>query len=531
MINISSFKEIENFAFLSLINGSLCSIIKIRKLLADVLYKNGKCYDNRNLMYQSIKMFILAGEWDTVKKIISFEWDFLFEILSTTANDLWMLSNYSNLQSKMTKICLIQTLGLYFNEANFEEAFSFLSTIIPKATSSEIPYLLEAIFMNKLRFKNEEVVLLITSTLKNKGTIQNPASEKYLRSILLNLETQDVSRKNLLSFKNQLKKESEFLNENPQIIARLIRLNSDIFSSLKNDVLMDSTDKELFDINIGDNKSRNEAILSLIKDIEVKFEATKISYIYGSEFKTIKQLLNRESNQKLLIPTLTHDFIPLAIRIFTEKMVLNGMIEDCIECLMDVVIILKEHDVPINNELIDTIKTFKIKEDNDVFSYSTNKSLFYRMTALKAILNLDIKDEILLNYLSYSQDNFHERLALAKCIYQYSVNCIKTGCDFDDLFFMITIQMSNSSEYEIRRETVLIFGNIQTPYYFNIINQKFIELSVDPNPYVRDAILYLIRTKKIQDTDLSKKILEDFQRDSHIVIKKMADEIFVEQNQ
>lgn len=524
-------KDIENYVFISLIYGSYTHLYKARDLLTKILYKYGKIYNDSDLKYSAVKLMILSADVQTLKNLMLKEWDDLYYYLTTNAEELWSISNYINNKSKLNiKLILIRYLGMYFNDNLFAEVRKYLIEISNVIIWNDAEHYLNSILSNISRIIPEEVAEMLINIL-NRNQLNLGSS---ISNILLRLNTNEVSI-GLLEKLNKLIESNlkSILERNgtPQFVAHLVHENPKIFSNLE--LLlpdnMEQLEKIIYNINVGKCENWSDIILHSIKEAEIQVKLnTESNVVIGfgiNPFKIIQEVINKNLiDDDKIIEVLQEKFVQLAINVLVSN-VQRSTKEDCINCLIDVIIIFNHNNIPIDLILLDTIRSFEFNNESsfDPFENTTNITLKYRLIMLKTISGFDVKNEILNSYLSFANKQDMERFVLAQCINQYLQFYIKNNKEIEEIFLLVTIELCNDTYFLVRKEAIFCLITLLGTKYFEVAKQKLIELSTDTSPNVKGEILNLI--DKIEDKDLCNEILEFSINDANYGIRRKVEDL------
>jgi hypothetical protein len=524
--------NIENYIFMSLLYGSFTHLFAARSKLSIIFYKYGKIYNDHDLIFKSVKLIILTGNTKLLNNIILKEWDGLYYLLSSNADDLWDVTDNVNKEKQLgTKLLLIGMLGLYLNEPHFMEVNDYLFDMSRKIKWNECSELLKAVLGNISRIPDLVVTRILINILERKQVQFGSDISRVLLSLDLHSvpdEIQSILEKNIeINLDTILQN-----NGTPQFIAHLINENPNIFSNLESCMPedMDSVEMSLFEINVGRSENWSDVLLNSINDARCQLKAnseTNVVYGFGTmPYKTIQMIIENCVDDKL-IKVLKEDFIQLAIDVFKSTVPMD-MKEDCMECLIKVIIIFNEKNIPVEKDLLDTIESLHIENQRhpDILSSSSTITSMYRWIMLKAVSGFDIKKDILANYLSFAQKDDHERYILSQCINQYMYFCMKNEKIIEELFLLIIIEMCSDSYYLVRKEASNCLVYLLSTQYSDIAKQKLIVLTTDSSPNVRGNILSILE-KKIESSEIRKEILECYRQDANFGIRKRAEKMII----
>ncbi len=527
----NALEKAENYIFMSLIYGSFTHLYFARSNLSKIIYKYSKIYNNTSLMFSAIKLIILSGNTKLLNNIVLKEWDRLYYFLSANADDLWLITDNVNKRDKLhMKLLIIQLLGVYINDKNFSCVNDYLFEISQIVTWNESSEYLKSIYSNMSRIPPFSIIGMLINILGRRQIHMGSEISK----VLLSLDIQNIPLEILSTLEKNLEENLQMVlerNGTPQCVAHLVNQCPGIFSKLESYLPenMNPIEKSLYDINVGRSQNWSKVILNSINDafnqLKTNTESNVVHGFATNPYKTIQMVIDNCTDDGV-INILKENFLPLAAEVLNSK-AHRELKEDCMDCLIDVIIILNQKSVEIDKDLLNTIKSLQIeKEKNiDFFTDSTSVTTMYRWIMLKTVSGLDVKSDILSNYLSFSQQQDNERYVLARCINQYILFCIKNMKQIEELFLLMIIEMCDDTYFLVRKEASFSLVSLLSTQYSDIARQKLIGLTTDSSPNVRGGILSIIADNKDIDIEFRKEILECYLQDANYGIRKRAEKI------
>lgn len=73
--------------------GSYTHMYLARLTLVRILFKYAKLYSDRELMFGSVKMFLLAGKRKELRNVMIQNWDAIYLDISAKSDELWLLTD------------------------------------------------------------------------------------------------------------------------------------------------------------------------------------------------------------------------------------------------------------------------------------------------------------------------------------------------------------------------------------------------------------------------------------------------------
>lgn len=185
-------KDVALHVFISVLYGSIASVMYSRKLLAKILLGYSDVFENPTLAYEGLRIALLSGEGSFFSKEFDSRFDFISNIISSEADELWRLSGKVPLDvMPSTRCVLIEKCGSYFTEEVFEEIVGYLTE--DKHTFFRCwEKWVKAINFIKLRLKPNDLTKLLTEILSENLFV----SAKTVGSIIMGYPIKEADKQN-----------------------------------------------------------------------------------------------------------------------------------------------------------------------------------------------------------------------------------------------------------------------------------------------------------------------------------------------
>lgn len=523
--NIGSIiNDVENYFFTALLYGSYTHMLISRDLLFRVLYQYDELTSNKHLLFESIKLLVLSGNEKSFKKILDYKWDDAYLSVTTSADELWQLSNrIPGSSSDSMKRAVLTKIGMYMTDECFAEAEAYLKSRASSVWWGISEDFFDCIFQNINRLSATSVVEMLTEIISK----QHFHLGGKLSNILLHLDTKDVPRYIQEEFCKVLEENLTFIVSNgghPQFIAALVIQNKDVFEALASvpDNGLTGTQKLFYDINTGCG-DWSRIFIDQIDTARQQFDVNKKpgSYTGFAErpYATIKSIV-REHYTSEIKGIINEKLLPLCIDVLGSKAPADVK-EDCIDCLCDVLVYSKPDDINLSVELVNAIANIDISETYS-FMGSSKSVLSCRMLMLRIITGAADKDEMLEWCFDFVKKDRSTKVALAECIEQYLCRYADDPEKIDAMIFSIVLQCFEDDYWPVRRMACNCLVKMLVTKYKDRIECKLYEGAIDPSHYVRNHLLHMCCNGEIEDVSISERIIDIMKKDANYAIREFA---------
>lgn len=520
---------VESYLFTSLLYGSYTHFLYTRKVFAIVLYRMGKLYSIPELVFSSVKMYLFSEQYNDYIRISNREWNSICRLFILNADELWHQAN--NLQEYYKdKICigLLYRIGLYLNETSFDEAETYLLSI-----SSNLPWnisndYIDCLNNNCCRMKSNNVVKIITTIIQKSNYI----TADCLSRLILHIDLNHVSNSLLFELCEALKSELPNIiskNGNPQIIAHLVNSNPDVFTVLETlpENGLTGDQKLFYDLNTN-KEDWEKAILVEIQNARKQYEYNNQTGVYvefaSNPYELISMYINGKTNHRIT-GILIEQFFPLCIDVLNSECSLETK-DQCVECLSVVLGYFKKNRIEIPKDLIDCINNVNFENSSGyTMTFRSYEGLWCRLIALKILVGVLEKKELIRWCFSYIQKDPKERRALVQSLKTYLQYSINPREDIDTLIISIVFQCCEDTDVYIRATSCECLWYILDCEYAEQAEEKIMEMIFDPAPAIRSRILLICKENNSEHKSLINRITLKLINDANYMIRKQAQEL------
>ena len=508
----------QDYYFTAVLYGSITHILKSREILINILYKYSMLYNSDEYVFTIFKLLVLNGY---VKDIMHYNTILSnkFKIdLAKLSKELWNISNNTCVNKKVTKISIIKTYAMYFDDYTIHEIIDYIFDIVPENYLYLSDYLKCISSMIK-RIPQEKVINLIIKLL-DKKLIEG----KEMSNILLRLNIKDIEESILISLKESLMKNVDEIVErggSPQFIVNLLYQNKDIFDDVVNKVYakMTEEDKHYFAINMN-NDNKNSSYVDLLND-DIKYINSIIKQGKNGVFNSQLYDSVNSINDIVLVDNLVIDKAKLQSIYYLLTYLIKikndvGLAEIVIDCFISIATKCKQMN--FDCDFINIDKDINLMHLNDMmWSLGTINSVDIKVFCLRCLLGQVLKNDIndiYYNYLSYTD---YERGVLSNSLFKIIPYIHMHLNEYINLMYI----MSSDDYFYVRYNALECL-----PYFQKIIEQvrvkKLIDKFInDENRNVRITLLNMCKTNKFNG-ELKKHIVEELSKDIDYEIRSNA---------
>lgn len=524
---VSVIGNIENYFFSAMLYGSYSHMALTRKALINALYKYAEMTEDNTLFLDAVKLLILNGDANEFQRIIQHKWDNIYPSITSNANDLWRLTDSVHvIHNDSIKQTVLSLIGMYFSDAIFDEAVTYLESFASNIYWGNSEKYFECIQQNISRINPEKVIVMIIEIIREKrfhlgGKLSN---------ILIQLDLAGVNAVLQSDLCAALTEQLSYIvqnNGNPQIIAALEKQSPEIFgvlATVPNNGLI-GIQKMFYDINMNEG-DWNKVIIDAIETAKLQFEKNNNSSsfsVFGNQpYTTIRQIVRNYYSAEIGI-ILTNQFFPLCIHIINSQIAIPAK-EDCVACLVDVILFYKSIGLSIPVNLFESISQIDASK-GQTFRFGgcgTRETFACRVLMLKIIVGVVDKEELLEWCFGYNTKKVKERIALAECLEQFLHYQTNPQEQVDATILSIVLQCFDDEQYSIRQRACCCLIYMLNTKYHGLVERKLYEATVDPSHYVRNYILNLCKNGQISDEAIKQQLIEILANDANYAIRKYA---------
>ena len=523
--NISSIiNDVENYLFTAMLYGSYTHMLIARDLLVKVLYQYDELTGNKTLLFACIKLLILYGNSKSFKKILEHKWDDIYLSVTSSADELWYLTDHVSFSSKNSiKLAVLTKLGMYMSDACFTEAQEYLKSVESSVSYGDRDEFFECIRQNIYRFNPTVITAMVTDIIRN----QRFVLARKLSDILMYLDLTDVPEALHKDLCEALEDKVSTIVSNgghSQFIASLVKQNKAVFevlASISGNGLH-GTEKIFYDLNMGVG-SWNKVVLDQIETAKNQFEANKTPGVYHGfaerPYATIKNAVRGNYNAEMA-KIMNESLIPLCVDVLNSQAPAEVK-DDCIDCLCDVLVYSDSGDIAVTQELKEAINKIDISETR-TFMGNSQSVLACRVLMLRIIAEVADKEEMLEWCFDFSKKDSNTKVALAECVDQYLRFYANDPSKIDAMILSIVFQCFEDPYWPVRRAACNSLSKMLVTRYNERVERKLYEGAIDPSHYVRKHLLRMCKDGEIKDASIRENIINTMKSDANFEIRTFA---------
>lgn len=514
-----------NNYFAAILYGSYTHIILSRETLADLLYKYSKIVDAPELLLRAIDLYILSGNTKKLNQILENKWEDCYAGVTSHADRIWSVTD-STIDSQKTRIkcAVFGKLGMYFSDALFDKALSFVKGLLPALYWGNSEDYLKCILENVMRIDAADIIDILLDILSNKKFSMG----RTISEILLRINIREVPEEKLQSFHDVLLDSMHGvfeLNGNPQYIAALEKQRPEIFHDLANkpDNGLVGGEKLYYELNMGGTNydPLYEELISMARDQFVENSSGKgFSFFAVQPYASISNLIMK-GNQ--MCKEAEEHFFDLCKEVFNSSAPIPVK-DDCCDCLCDVLISRHTRKEPVPELLIGLVPMLDNQKDSGFYYHGSNTENTYlcRTLLLKILLGKANEDEIVRWSIMLGKVDINERIIIAKCAKKYLQFLSIDEIEPNSVILAVTLQCIEDDYHSVRQYGCDCLCYLLKTRYHDLAESKLFEMALDSSHWVRNRLISLCKKRKINDSTVSSRLLEILKRDANYGIRTFA---------
>ena len=514
-----------NNYFAAILYGSYTHIILSRETLADLLYKYSKIVDAPELLLRAIDLYILSGNTKKLKQILENKWEDCYAGVTSHADRIWSVTD-STIDSQKTRIkcAVFGKLGMYFSDALFDKALSFVKGLLPALYWGNSEDYLKCILENVMRIDAADIIDILLDILSNKKFSMG----RTISEILLRINIREVPEEKLRSFHDVLLDSMHGifeLNGNPQYIAALEKQRPEIFHDLANkpDNGLVGGEKLYYELNLGGTNydPLYEELISMARDQFVENSSGKgFSFFAVQPYASISSLI---MNGNQMSKEAEEHFFDLCKDVFNSNAPIPVK-DDCCDCLCDVLISRHTRKEPVPELLIGLVPMLDNQKDSGFYYHRSNTENTYlcRTLLLKILLGKANEDEIVRWSIMLGKVDINERIIIAKCAKKYLQFLSIDEIEPNSVILAVTLQCIEDDYHSVRQYGCDCLCYLLKTRYHDLAESKLFEMALDSSHWVRNRLISLCKKRKINDSTVSFRLLEILKRDANYGIRTFA---------
>lgn len=522
--------DVMNYYFSAVIYGSDTHMVLARNLLIKVLYKYGNLTNDMKSLFWCIRLNILNGNVKDLDRLIDFKWNELYPMLAVKSDELYRLAYDSKLSNRSSIILkIVEKVGMYCSDEIFISVEKYYLEYAELLERHKTEIYLKSLKTIMRRF-NQDYLIDIMKIIIEKN---NYVTAYRISDILSNIDYDLVSNDRIFILRDLLLDRWTDLvknNADPQLIAVLNLKNKEVFECLEDlpENGLVGIQKSIYEINVGKNHNWLDILVYEIESAKKQFDSNNnlsahVGYA-SNPYNMISQIIRKPSVDEEVINVIVEKFIPLTEEIISSNVDIETK-NNCISCLCDVLIALKNWKISIPNNVRIAINNMDINKGTEFLSSQNRKVLSIRVLMCKIVVGEAGIDDLLSWCYEYENMNRNERVALINCIERYLAE-ESSILEEDRILLSITFRCAGDKEDSIRQVASKCLAYYSKSQNREQINDMLIKLSCDPSHNVRHVLFLLCRDNKIEP-QTRKMILENLNNDLNYIIRTESLEINV----
>lgn len=524
---LGSLQDIENYLYTSFMIGSSTHLLLARKKMFEILIEYGEIYKDRNLIYQALKLIIIAGEVKNFSKTLAKYWHEVNDILAANVNELWDLTDAEHSINKNNMKCsIIKSLGQYMHNSLFRKAMTFLLQYAQELEHhAKVTYLLDAINYNLQRFNNEFVLDMLLDILKSDKIMDYSKVSKLLSEVNLT-KCDELDIKEL---SNVLKEKlNNILNNNgsPYFIINLLKQQSsnfnDLYDLIRNEVPEDQLD--FIDIRLEDSKKEEKILMDSIIKLEKRFNPySSIHISYANDPLAVIIVIIKNYKTENLITLLNEQFIPLVIKVLSSDTSLEEK-DSYLGALVTLLVEYKKENKNIPEKLKSLFADQEIVlEGSTIFSNASVISAKYYINTINSLLGIDAENNIFSTCVDYKEKSSTDRDAFSYSIQKYIEFNLISNNKIPLFIDLVVLEMLRDDYFSVRKNALkclmLLYNN--SPSY--LLKAELVRMTMDSSPNVKGYFLSLLGDNLLRQ-DVANELLTLFSKDASFNIRESSQE-------
>ncbi|TWW13748.1 hypothetical protein LABALGNA3A7_06710 [Dellaglioa algida] len=510
---LNSLKCIENYLYVSFLVGSATHLVVARKKMIDILIEYGEIYKDENLIYQSLKLIILAGEAKLFSKITKRYWSKINDVLAVNIKELWELTDVKYcINREIMKCMIIKLLGQYMDDTLFMKGMVFIEEYSNEYVSPDKSvYVLNSINNNLKRF-NKNIVLDVLLNILNANKV---VTYNGITKILSNIDITNCENGKIIELSTVLEEKIDVIfknNETSYFIINLLKQNTTNFNNLYG-LIKDKMSEDQIDyieFKLGDEYKAKKILTDSVTKAAERFSKeikSGVHYEYANEPLAVIGSVIQESNIKNFVELVNQKLFPLVVDILSSETSLNTK-GPCLELLVKILIkYKKEHQkIPVNLKEFFSETPIKLYEEF-MIGGSSLVSLKYSLNIISVILGIEDEDSIFSTCITYKERDENERASFSYLIQNYieynSISKIKNP-KFVEL---VILEMLRDEYFVVRKNALKCLIYIYKSDPSEIFKGELVRMTMDNSPNLKGFYIELLKGDYLIDTDKEELLL------------------------
>lgn len=524
---LNSLEHMENYLYVSFFIGSSTHLLVARKRTIELFIEYGEIYEDENLIYQALKLIILAGEVKLFSKIIQQYWDEINDILAANVKNLWELTSAKySVNNKVMKCLIMKSLGQYMDDTLFIKVMVFILDYSKEYTlPDEGKYVLGAVNNNLKRFNKDFVLEILLSVLKSNKVILYSDITK----LLSNIDLDGCKSANVIELSKVLEENIDIIlrnNGTPYFIINLLNMDKNVFNDLYK-LIKDKVHEEQLDyieIELGDSGKAKKILEGSIKELERRFDSENqngVYFGYANDPLAVIISIIQEHNDQNIVELINKKFLPLTIKVLASKASLEVK-EPYLEALVTMLIGYKKEklDVPEEIKIFFSQNSIKLHGGFAIAQSSLVSSEYY-INTISSLLGIDTEDSIFATCITYKEKTRNERVAFSYSIQNYIEYNLISEIKPPKFIMLVVLEMLRDGYFVVRKNALkcLILIYKSTPSKF--LKGELIRMTMDSSPNLKGFYIELLKSNYFILKD-EKELLLLFSKDASYNVRESS---------
>lgn len=523
-----SLQNIEEYLYASFIIGSSTHLLLARKKMIEILLEYGDLYEDENLIYQALRLIVVAGEEKLFSKVLNKYWDKVSDVVSVNVNQLWDLTdNKYCINSDAMKLLVIKSLGQFMSDSLFRQSTVFMVQFSRNCVENQyLESLLEASNHNLKRIDNSFVLDIIINILNNDGLI----IYGKLANLLNNIDLDGCDQSDIKKLATLLESQIDKIVQNGgsyEFIINLLKQSKKSFKELYESIqkTISASRLNLIKIELGHKELLEDALRESISTLEKRFNPSgsiQIGYA-DNPMENIKLIIQKFGSEEI-VDILNKKFIPLVIKVLSSNTVIDTK-ESYLGTLITILIEYKRLDQNVPCEIKELFLYCDISlNDEPFFTRASSVSSAYYINTIKSLLHLNTEQSIFESCINYKGKKSNERSAFSYSIYKYLEYEVISNNEIPRFIDLVIFDLLRDPYFIVRRNALECLLLIYNSNPSAILKRELIRTTLDSSPNVKGFYIELLKNNII-NSDETRELLGLFVRDASYNIRRISREI------
>lgn len=534
---IESLQCVENYLYTSFIIGSSTHLLIARRRMIDLLLEYGELYEDKNLIYQALRLMIVAGEVKMFTETSDAYWNDVSDILAINVEQLWELTEEKYcINSKVMKCLIVKSLGQYMNNSLFRIATTFLSQYTQQLERyGQVNILLDAVIYNVKRINYGFVLDILISIMESEKLFMLNYSK--VTKVLSDIELFDCDYSDMEKLGNILKRKIVGILENggsPFFIINLLKQRYDDFIELyylmKEELSNDQIN--LIEIELGSDEKAIEVLNDKIAVLKKRFKSMKSGVEFGYRDAPLSDIIEivKEFHSEKLMLALNNNFLPHAVIVLSSDASLEVK-EPYLEALVTLLVEYKKAEQNIPTTLTDffSLREIELRGEFSITKASVDSSMYY-INTINSLLNIDTEKNIFMTCVDYKDKSETERKAFSYSIQKYIEYNLISSNKVPLFIALVVLEMLRDEYFVVRKNAIACSFLLYKSEPSELYKGELIRMTMDSSPNVQGYFISILGEEYISLED-AKELLNLFTKDASYTIRVASQKKIAEINE